>query len=50
MMADGTSIDLVQGGSAMAMTALTKNPFLGLVTGIAVRYIGQFFFPGIFLL
>jgi len=50
MMADGTSIDLVQGGSAMAITALTKNPFLGLVTGIAVRYIGQFFFPGIFLL
>ncbi|MCL2531749.1 MAG: xanthine/uracil permease [Oscillospiraceae bacterium] len=28
---------------AMALTALTKNPFIGLVGGIAVRYIGVYF-------
>lgn len=28
---------------AMALTALTKNPFIGLVGGIAVRYIGSYF-------
>jgi len=27
----------------VAITALTKNPFLGLVAGIAVRYIGHLF-------
>jgi len=35
--------------TAMALTAMTKNPFLGLVGGIAVRYIGEFFFSGAFL-
>ena len=30
---------------AMAITALTKNPFLGLVAGVLVRYIGGWFFP-----
>ncbi|MCL2216042.1 MAG: xanthine/uracil permease [Defluviitaleaceae bacterium] len=29
--------------AALAITALTKNPFLGLVAGIAVRYIGSWF-------
>ncbi|MCL2195905.1 MAG: xanthine/uracil permease [Oscillospiraceae bacterium] len=28
---------------AMALTALTKNPFIGLVGGVAVRYIGAYF-------
>ncbi|MCL2445181.1 MAG: xanthine/uracil permease [Oscillospiraceae bacterium] len=28
---------------AMALTALTKNPFIGLVGGVAVRYIGVYF-------
>jgi len=28
---------------AMAVTALTKNPFLGLASGIGVRYIGAYF-------
>jgi len=28
---------------AMALTALTKNPFIGLVGGVAVRYIGSYF-------
>ena len=32
---------------AMGVTALTKNPFLGLLAGILVRYIGSFF--GIFI-
>jgi len=40
-----TSQDLVQASTAMAVTALTKNPFLGLVAGILVRYIGGWFFP-----
>jgi len=31
--------------AAMAITALTKNPFLGLVAGILVRYVGAFLFP-----
>ncbi|MCL1862073.1 MAG: hypothetical protein FWF78_00715, partial [Defluviitaleaceae bacterium] len=45
----GTSTDLVQAATAMAITALTKNPFLGLVAGIAVRYIGGSFFPAAFM-
>ncbi|MCL2286702.1 MAG: xanthine/uracil permease [Firmicutes bacterium] len=35
----------VELAAAMAVTALTKNPFLGLVAGILVRYIGAFLFP-----
>ena len=44
------SIDILVEGArvpsaltALAVTALTKNPFLGLVAGVAVRYIGHFF-------
>ena len=37
--------DSVQMATALAITALTKNPFLGLVGGILVYYIGRFFFP-----
>ena len=29
-----------QASAAMAVTAITKNPFLGLVAGVAVRYVG----------
>ena len=36
--------DAVAAATAMAITALTKNPFLGLIGGIAIRYIGEFFF------
>jgi len=32
-----------QASVAMALTALTKNPFIGLVGGILVRYIGLHF-------
>ena len=32
-----------QAATAMALTALTKNPFIGLTGGIAVRYIGMYF-------
>lgn len=32
-----------QASAAMAITALTKNPFLGLVAGVLVRYIGSYF-------
>ena len=39
-----TSMDMVQASTAMALTALTKNPFIGLVGGIAVYYVGSFFF------
>ena len=31
--------------TAMAFTALTKNPFIGLVAGVLVRYVGTFLFP-----
>ncbi|MCL1845559.1 MAG: xanthine/uracil permease [Defluviitaleaceae bacterium] len=41
-----TSLEIVQSATAMAVTALTKNPFLGLVAGVAVRYVGGSFFPG----
>jgi len=37
--------DTAQAATALAVTALTKNPFFGLVAGILVRYIGQWFFP-----
>jgi len=32
-----------QAAAAMALTALTKNPFIGLVAGVLVRYIGTYF-------
>ena len=32
-----------QASAAMAVTAITKNPFLGLAAGIAVRYAGVYF-------
>ncbi|MCL2362919.1 MAG: xanthine/uracil permease [Defluviitaleaceae bacterium] len=40
-----TPLYTAQAATAMGITALTKNPFLGLVAGILVRYIGQWFFP-----
>ncbi|MCL2377539.1 MAG: xanthine/uracil permease [Defluviitaleaceae bacterium] len=39
-----TPMDTVQAATALALTALTKNPFIGLVGGILVYYIGSFFF------
>ena len=39
-----TPLASVELAAAMAVTALTKNPFLGLVAGISVRYIGGLFF------
>lgn len=36
-----------EASTAMLITAITKNPFLGLIAGIAVRYIGIFLFPEI---
>ena len=39
-----TPMDSAQAATALAVTAFTKNPFLGLVAGILVRYIGQFLF------
>ncbi|MCL2223831.1 MAG: xanthine/uracil permease [Defluviitaleaceae bacterium] len=50
MLEGGTSHNMVEAATAMAVTALTKNPFLGLVAGVAVRYIGAGFFPAPFLL
>jgi len=35
--------DTAAASAAMAITALTKNPFLGLVAGVSVRYIGSYF-------
>jgi len=32
-----------EASAAMAITALTKNPFLGLVAGVSIRYIGSYF-------
>lgn len=32
-----------QGAIAMAVTAITKNPFIGMLCGILVRYVGAFF-------
>ncbi|MCL2373242.1 MAG: xanthine/uracil permease [Defluviitaleaceae bacterium] len=43
-----TSTDVVQALTALALTALTKNPFIGLVGGIAIYYFGQHFFPAPF--
>jgi len=34
----------IEAATALAITALTKNPFLGLVGGILIRFIGEFFF------
>ena len=31
-----------QASAALAVTAITKNPFLGLVAGVAVRYLGMY--------
>ena len=36
------SADIQTSAIAMGVTALTKNPFLGLVAGIGVRYVGAF--------
>jgi len=38
-------MDTAQAATALALTALTKNPFIGLVGGILVYYVGRFFFP-----
>jgi len=40
-----TPLASVEAAAALAITALTKNPFLGLVAGISMRYIGVFLFP-----
>jgi len=40
-----TPLASAEAAAAMAITALTKNPFLGLVAGISVRYIGVYLFP-----
>jgi len=37
-----------QASAALAITALTKNPFLGLVAGVLVRYIAPYIFAPIF--
>ena len=42
IMVDRTDQNIVEAAAAMAVTALTKNPFLGLVAGISVRYVGRF--------
>ncbi|MCL2409939.1 MAG: xanthine/uracil permease [Oscillospiraceae bacterium] len=36
-----------QASASLAVTAITKNPFLGLVAGVAVRYIGSYFGLGL---
>jgi len=35
--------DNISAGVAMGVTALTKNPFIGMAAGIAVRYVGTHF-------
>ena len=35
--------NVAESAIAMGVTALTKNPFIGILAGIAVRYIGTFF-------
>ena len=40
-----TPLASAEAATAMAVTALTKNPFLGLVSGILVRYVGVYLFP-----
>ncbi|MCL2662597.1 MAG: xanthine/uracil permease [Oscillospiraceae bacterium] len=37
-----------QASAALAITALTKNPFLGLVAGVLVRYVAPYIFAPIF--
>jgi len=39
---DGFASDMPVAGVTMAVTALTKNPFLGVLAGLAVRYLGIF--------
>ena len=39
--------DIPSAGIALGVTALTKNPFIGMIAGILVRTIGQFFMPGL---
>jgi len=36
----------VSAAIAMGVTALTKNPFIGMAAGVAVRWLGQYFIPG----
>lgn len=48
LVADGVTATLhvsntTQAATALALTALTKNPFIGLVGGILIRYIGTWF-------
>jgi len=48
LVADGVTASLhasntTQAATALALKALTKNPFIGLVGGILVRYIGSWF-------
>jgi len=40
-----TPLASAEAATAMAITALTKNPFLGLVAGVSIRYIGAYLFP-----
>ena len=40
-----TPLASAEAAAALAITAITKNPFLGLVAGISIRYIGAFIFP-----
>jgi len=37
-----------QASAALAITALTKNPFLGLVAGVLVRYVAPYIFAPVF--
>ena len=39
--------DMPSAAIALGVTALTKNPFIGMVAGILVRGIGQYFMPGL---
>ena len=48
-MAQGDFRFSAEAATAMVLTALTKNPFIGLVGGVAVRYVGAFFLAPIFL-
>ena len=49
ILAENSTGNWAEIASAVALTAITKNPFLGLFAGILVRYIGTHFFGGIFL-
>ena len=48
-MAQGEFGFSAEAATAMILTALTKNPFIGLVGGISIRFIGTFLFAPIFL-